>query len=722
MLNAFKMADEVLLQGVSGITNLITTPGPDQHRLRRREDDHDQRRLGAHGHRAGQRREPGRSPRPGPPSPARCSRRPSTAPAASCSTSPVRRDLGLFEVNEAAEIIHGVAHQDANIIFGTVIDDEMGDEVRVTVIAAGFDRWDAGAQPAPRPDEGERRRRLAPVKDLFAERATTTRSTRRRRLRRAVVPEVRSGPGGPRRGQRHLARRVAEGLAAVRRRIERAGGGPDVIVLPVTKGFGPEAIEAAVAAGCRASARTTRRSCWPSSPELSGRTARGALHRSAADQQGATLVGVVDVWETVDRPVLVARARRACAGRAGARAGQRDGRGRRRAGARPTDAPALVAAAREAGLDVEGLMTIGRAGPAGGSRAGFRELRALADDLGLRHCSMGMSDDLEVAVEEGATMVRVGTALFGERPPPRTPASSLGSRRPRCRCGETMNYLGLGPDDAYDDYDAADRAGARAAQPVADLGGLTRRIRTTACGPCPARPRADTDYGRPPAAEEASVTARPRGQGSAVRPVSGGPPKAPHTVRPLRFDQAQEVADTFKHGQPVIMNLQEVDRDLLRRLIDFASGLCYALERQARQGGLGRLPPHAGQRVGRRPPADGRAGLRLNLRRRAPLRFARLLLASLGNASGVVAVRRRAGAPVWQPCCRRRAPLRFARLLLASLGNASGVVAVRRRSRRTRSEVCVALPPLRFGWLLLALLRQCLGLRCGAPAEPTHRV
>jgi cell division protein FtsZ len=51
-------------------------------------------------------------------------------------------DLGLFEVNEAAEVIHGVAHPDANIIFGAVIDDAMGDEVRVTVIAAGFDRWD----------------------------------------------------------------------------------------------------------------------------------------------------------------------------------------------------------------------------------------------------------------------------------------------------------------------------------------------------------------------------------------------------------------------------------------------------------------------------------------------------------------------------------------------------------------------------------------------------
>ena len=48
--------------------------------------------------------------------------------------------MGLFEMNAAAEIIHAVAHQDANIIFGTVIDDEMGDEVKVTVIAAGFDQ------------------------------------------------------------------------------------------------------------------------------------------------------------------------------------------------------------------------------------------------------------------------------------------------------------------------------------------------------------------------------------------------------------------------------------------------------------------------------------------------------------------------------------------------------------------------------------------------------
>jgi cell division protein FtsZ len=62
-------------------------------------------------------------------------------------------DLGLFEINEAAQLVSEAAHQDANIIFGAVIDDALGDEVRVTVIAAGFD----GGQPAKR-REGTARR------------------------------------------------------------------------------------------------------------------------------------------------------------------------------------------------------------------------------------------------------------------------------------------------------------------------------------------------------------------------------------------------------------------------------------------------------------------------------------------------------------------------------------------------------------------------------------
>ena len=64
-------------------------------------------------------------------------------------------------------------------------------------------------------------------------------------------------------------------------------------------------------------------------------------------------------------------------------------------------------------LLLRGLMTIPPAG--GDSRQWFRELRAIRDDLGLQELSMGMSEDYEAAIEEGSTMVRVGTALFGDR-------------------------------------------------------------------------------------------------------------------------------------------------------------------------------------------------------------------------------------------------------------------------------------------------------------------
>ena len=76
--------------------------------------------------------------------------------------------MGLFEMNAAAEIIHGVAHQDALIIFGTVVDDEMGDEVRVTVISAGFDRSDS-LGPAPAPAVDQPRTSPTRITELFAD-------------------------------------------------------------------------------------------------------------------------------------------------------------------------------------------------------------------------------------------------------------------------------------------------------------------------------------------------------------------------------------------------------------------------------------------------------------------------------------------------------------------------------------------------------------------------
>lgn len=63
-----------------------------------------------------------------------------------------------------------------------------------------------------------------------------------------------------------------------------------------------------------------------------------------------------------------------------------------------------------------------------------------------------------------------------------------------------------------------------------------------------------------------------------LRPVSGGNPNHVHFSVPTNFNDAQQIADKFKKGVPVILNLQDTDRDLAKRLIDFASGLTYALD------------------------------------------------------------------------------------------------------------------------------------------------
>jgi pyridoxal phosphate enzyme (YggS family) len=89
-----------------------------------------------------------------------------------------------------------------------------------------------------------------------------------------------------------------------------------------------------------------------------------------------------------------------------------------KSGVGPAALPDLIAALSEIpGLDVDGLMTMPPPGSPESARPFFRRLRNLRDQLGLRELSMGMTADFEVAVEEGATMVRVGTAIFGKRPP-----------------------------------------------------------------------------------------------------------------------------------------------------------------------------------------------------------------------------------------------------------------------------------------------------------------
>jgi len=138
MLDAFKSADQVLLSGVQGITDLITTPGLIN--LDFADVKSVMRGAGSALMGIGSARGEGRA--------IRAAELAIASPLLEASIDGAYgvllsiaggSDLGLFEISEAAELVASVAHPDANIIYGTVIDDALGDEVRVTVIAAGFD-------------------------------------------------------------------------------------------------------------------------------------------------------------------------------------------------------------------------------------------------------------------------------------------------------------------------------------------------------------------------------------------------------------------------------------------------------------------------------------------------------------------------------------------------------------------------------------------------------
>jgi cell division protein FtsZ len=146
LMDAFRSADEVLLNGVQGITDLITTPGLIN------VDFADVKGIMSGAGTAlmgiGSARGEGRS--------LKAAEIAINSPLLEASMEGAQgvlmsiaggSDLGLFEINEAASLVQDAAHQDANIIFGTVIDDSLGDEVRVTVIAAGFDAAGSGRKP-----------------------------------------------------------------------------------------------------------------------------------------------------------------------------------------------------------------------------------------------------------------------------------------------------------------------------------------------------------------------------------------------------------------------------------------------------------------------------------------------------------------------------------------------------------------------------------------------
>ena len=235
---------------------------------------------------------------------------------------------------------------------------------------------------------------------------------------------------------------IAQNLARVRSRVDdaarAAGRAPsDVRLLVATKTQSADAVRAVVEAGADLIGENRVQELGAKAPDLADLVAAGRvevhmighLQRNKVNQVLATATGV----ESVDSLALAEALAARCA---------RDGRvldvlvqvnvsdEESKSGARPDDAAALATAvAGLEGLRLRGFMTIGANSPDETVvRAGFARLRAVRDAVAVSgapgtaaagELSMGMSGDLELAVAEGATIVRVGTAVFGPRPTPR---------------------------------------------------------------------------------------------------------------------------------------------------------------------------------------------------------------------------------------------------------------------------------------------------------------
>lgn len=208
---------------------------------------------------------------------------------------------------------------------------------------------------------------------------------------------------------------VAERLAAI-----RAGIPAGVTLVAVSKTVGPDAIREAYAAGQRDFGENYAQE-WRAKADALADLEGLAWHFIGSLQTNKVkyLAGRVAAIHTVDRLELAREiSRRFAARQATARVFLEVNTGGEasKAGCAPEDAPALAEAVRALpAVELAGVMGIPP--PEEDPRPHFRLLRTLRDRLGLHELSMGMSGDWRIAIEEGSTCVRIGTAIFGPRPP-----------------------------------------------------------------------------------------------------------------------------------------------------------------------------------------------------------------------------------------------------------------------------------------------------------------
>lgn len=195
-------------------------------------------------------------------------------------------------------------------------------------------------------------------------------------------------------------------------------GGSEIDIVAVTKGFGSRALSLAAECGFKMVGENYAQELGTKWSEIS-QEKRDSLqvHFIGGVQTNKVrkVANIVGVWQTVDRRSLVEELAKRCPGCSvmiQLKLTQNESQG----GCDIAHAGELVSVAISRGLEVTGAMGIGPQGEIDSIRAAYRKLVSFADEHGLEHRSIGMTNDLEVAIESGSTMIRIGTALFGDRP------------------------------------------------------------------------------------------------------------------------------------------------------------------------------------------------------------------------------------------------------------------------------------------------------------------
>ncbi len=208
---------------------------------------------------------------------------------------------------------------------------------------------------------------------------------------------------------------LAARLAGVKERIQAAGRSPgELRIVAVTKGFGVDVVEEALDAGMSDLGENYAQELLAKARSTTQRP-RWHYLGNAQHNKIRPLGAVVSAWHGVDRPrSLTAIAESSPDSEVFVQVNVAQVPGR--PGCDPSDLDALVELAERSSVTLSGLMTVAPRDSPGEARRCFRWLARRAESLGLSELSMGMSDDFEIAVQEGATVLRLGRVLFGERP------------------------------------------------------------------------------------------------------------------------------------------------------------------------------------------------------------------------------------------------------------------------------------------------------------------